>query len=188
MIQKDTIVIDVDGCLNHYPNPLKMWAEMTLNLDQSASKEAIKIENDFDLIKNTYRHSKILSYLLPRNGTAEVLQKMKKHGYRVVLLTARNPKKNPHIKDITKHWLDRYCIPYDDIVFTREKAPYIQQYGNRIVMIIEDEPKFLDLFKKMKTEVVAFSNEINGGLKQSHFHMVSSWIEIDSLFERLIAK
>lgn len=187
-MKKDTVVIDIDGCLNHYPDPLKMWAEVLLNLDQSESEQAIKKNNDFDLLKNTYRQSKILHHLLPREGVQEVLKKIKKSGYSIILLSARNPHKNPDIKKITVNWLDKYKIPFDSIIFTKDKRVYVKKNEDRIVMVVEDDPKFLNSFKKLRTEMIAFKNDLNRDVRQPHFHIVSSWKEIESLFENLTTK
>lgn len=185
-MKKDTVVIDVDGCLNHYPDPLKMWAEVTLNLDQLESRQAIKKNNDFDLLKSTYRHSNILNYLLPRDGASSVIKKIKKNGYSITMLTSRNPNKNSGIKAITENWLNRYQIPFDSIVFTKDKGGYVKQHEDRIAMVIEDDPNFFDSFEKLDTKVVAFKNDLTVDIKQAHFHAVSSWREVESLFKRLV--
>jgi len=185
---KDTIIIDIDGCLNHYPNPLKMWAEVSLNLDKSESKQAVEKENDFELLKETYRHSNMLSYYLPRKGAKEVLDKIKKKGCSITILTSRNPDKNPSIKNITENWLLKYKIPYDSIIFTKDKNAHIKQNEDRVIMVVEDEPEILSSFKKLKTEVVIFKNDLNKNINQPHFHTVSSWEEISSLFDSLMAK
>lgn len=180
---KNSVIVDIDGCVNHYPNPLKMWAEVLLNLDQPESKQAIKKKNDFDLIKKTYRKSKILQYLLPREGIKDVFQKIKKSGCSITLLTARNPRKNPYIKKITVSWLGKYKIPFDSIVFTKNKYVYIKQNENRIIMVVEDEPESLNSFEKLKTKIVVFKNDLNENILHSRFHRVSSWEEIGGLFE-----
>lgn len=187
-MKKDLVVIDIDGCLNHYPEPLKMWAEVLLNLDKSESRQAIKKKNDFDLLKKTYRQSRILQYLLPREGVQEALGKIKKSGYSITLLSARNPDKNPDIKNITVNWLDKNKIPFDSIVFTKDKSAYVKQNKNKIAMIVEDDPKFLNSFEKSGAEMIAFKNDLNGDVRRLYFHTVSSWKEIESLFKNLTAK
>lgn len=187
-MKKDTVVVDIDGCINHYPDSLKMWAEVFLNLDETESKLAIEKDNDFDLLKKTYRHSEILSYLLPREGVSETLQKMRKSGWVIVVLTSRNPLKNPKIEAITKDWLNKYNIPFDSIVFTKDKAEYVKNNEDRIIMVVEDDPNFLDSFKHLKTEVVALKNDLNVGIRRAHFHTVSSWWEIAKFFDTLVKK
>jgi uncharacterized HAD superfamily protein len=186
-MHKDLIVIDIDGCLNSYPAPLKMWAEVVLNVDRKDSDEAIKRENDFDLLKSTYRHSVLLNHMLPRNGASEVLTKMKNKGYSITLLSARNPEKNSEIKTITENWLKKYNIPYDTLIFTKDKADYINKNRNKILAVIEDEPLILDTFKEMETEIAVFSNDLNSHVSYPHFNVVYSWKEIANLFDRLTA-
>ncbi len=188
MMKKDTVVIDIDGCLNHYPGPLKMWAEVLFNIDKSESVEAIKKRNDFDLLKKTYRHSTIFSYLLPRAGSREILNQIKKRGYIITLLTARNPDKNPHIKDVTTKWLYKYKIPFNSIIFSKDKGAYVKKNEHRIIMVVEDEAELLSSFDKLKTEVVVFNNDFNGHLYCSHFHEVFSWKEVSNLFENFVGK
>lgn len=187
-MKKDTVVIDIDGCLNYYPDPLKMWAEVWLNLDQSESGQAIDKKNDFDLLKKTYRQSSLLSHLLPRSGVTRALQEIKKRGYTIVLLTARNPKKNPLIKKITEDWLKRHKIAFDTVIFVKDKKAYFRKNENRIIMLVEDDPNYLNSFKKLKTEVVAFKNELNRNFHHPHFHTVSSWKGIGDLFASLTSK
>ncbi|MFQ5436725.1 MAG: hypothetical protein ACE5FD_17850 [Anaerolineae bacterium] len=61
-------------------------------------------------------------------------------------------------------------------------------FEQQMIMVVEDDPEFLSSFEKLRTEVVVFRNELNRDIKQSHFHKVSSWKEIESLLESLIAK
>ncbi|MBT6048111.1 MAG: hypothetical protein HOG49_14985 [Candidatus Scalindua sp.] len=185
---KDTIIVDIDGCLNHYPDPLKMWAEVFLNLDQAESRQAIEKKNDFELLKKTYRQSNILKYLLPKGGAKEVLGDFKKNGYFITLLTLRNPNKNPQIKTITENWLHKYNIPYDSIVYTKDKNAYIKKNESKVIMVVEDESEPLNSFKKLKTEVIVFKNDLNKNIQQPHFHTVSSWKEISSLSKHFMVK
>lgn len=186
-MMKKEVVIDIDGCLNHYPAPLKMWAEVWLNLDQTNATRAIKKHNDFDLLKKTYRLSNIFHYFLPRDGVNEVLEKIKKSGCLVTLLTARNPNKNPNIRSITVQWLKKYQIPFDSVIFTKDKSTYIKQHEDRIIMVVEDEPN-IHSFEKLKIEVAIFKNGLTRDSKYLHFHSVSSWKEIGRLFDRANAK
>ncbi len=184
-MNKKTIVIDIDGCLNMYPIPLQMWAEVVLSLDSKSSKEAIKRENDFDYVKETYRHSALLKYFLPCNGVCSTVSSFKEAGYRIVLLSARNPSKNPKILEITETWLKKYNIPFDSVVFTKDKAAYIKEYESEILLAVEDEPQILEVFNNLETEIVLFKNDLNSHFERPHFHMVYSWEEIASLFKKL---
>lgn len=187
-MKRDSVIVDMDGCLNHYPDPLKMWAEMMLNLDRRDSGFAIKPENDLERIKKTYRHSKVLEYLLPRQGAREILTEMRNRGYKITLLTSRNVTKNPKIDGVTKSWLEKHNIPFDSVVFSRDKDAYIRDHMQTIALVVEDDPNHLDLFKNMNVEVVAFKNELNQHIDMPHFHRVSSWKEIGSLFGHLMAQ
>lgn len=182
---KDIVVIDIDGCLNHYPAPLKMWAEVLLNLDSAHSGQAIKRENDFYLLKETYRHSEIFRYFLPREGAQETLEKIKNGGYFITLLTSRNVNKNPLIKTITINWLKKYEVPFDSVVFAKDKSVYVRNNKDKIMMIVEDEPKDLKSFERFGIKTVVFKNVLNENIGQSHFQEAFSWKEIDSIFERL---
>ena len=186
-MKKKTILIDIDGCLNMYPAPLQLWAEVVSGLDNKSAKESIKKQNDFDYLKETYRHSTVLNYLLPRDGASETISYFKKTGYHIVLLSARNPAKNPEIKKTTEKWLEKYSIQFDLLLFTKEKNKYIQQHLGEILLVIEDEPQILETFDNLKTEIVVFKNELNDHLEHPHFHVVYSWKEIASLFEQLTA-
>jgi len=165
-----------------------MWAEVLLNLDQAEAKKAIEKDNDFDLLKATYRQSEIFHHFLPMHGAREALDNIKKRGYLVTILTSRNPDKNPKIKTITKKWLNKHKFQYDSIVFAKDKSDYIKKNEGRIIMVIEDDPEILDSFGKLKTEIVMFRNDLNRDIKQPNFHAVASWKEVGSLFESLIAK
>lgn len=187
-MKKNTVIVDIDGCLNHYPDPLKMWAEMLLNLDQPESKRAINEKTDLTLLKKTYRQSQILHHLMPRKGAKEVLSKIKRNNYLITILTSRNPNKNPKVKSLTINWLKKYQIPFDSIIFTKNKGAYVRRHQDQIIMVVEDEPTFLNSFKKMKIEIIAVKNDLNQNInKNSHFHLVSSWEEIGKLFESLTA-
>ena len=187
-MMRDTVVVDIDGCLNYYPNPLKMWAEVLLNLDSHNSKRAIEKSNDFNLVKETYRKSEIFKYFLPRKGVKEFFEKIKSRGHHILLLTSRNPDKNPNVESLTREWLDKCSIPFDTILFTKNKSENVKQGEDKIIMVIEDEPDFLDSFDGLNTEIVVFKNELNEHIKKPHFHSVSSWAEIERLYESFVSK
>jgi hypothetical protein len=65
MMKKSMVIVDMDGCLNHYPDPLKMWAEMSLNLDQSLSSKAISKESLEKVLKKSSRKLEKMVILLP---------------------------------------------------------------------------------------------------------------------------
>ncbi|MDM8559896.1 hypothetical protein [Candidatus Parabeggiatoa sp. HSG14] len=74
---------------------------------------------------------------LPISGVGEVLSKLQKKGYRIVISSARINVKmwgelvHFRIDDI-KNWLDKYDIPYDDVVAYKPVADlYIDDKGYR---------------------------------------------------------
>jgi phosphoglycolate phosphatase-like HAD superfamily hydrolase len=74
---------------------------------------------------------------LPINGVAEVLSKLQKKGYRIVISSARINVKMwgelAHFRiDDIKNWLNKYHIPYDDVVAYKPAAAlYIDDKGYR---------------------------------------------------------
>lgn len=70
----------------------------------------------------------LYSRIEPFPGLTEALWKLKKeHDFRIFVITSRfvNPGQNAKVITDTGIWLDKHNIPYDDIMFTSNKANVI---------------------------------------------------------------
>lgn len=74
-------------------------------------------------------------------GSKKYINKIKKHGNKIFLITGRNKRlfKNP--EELTKEWLKEKNIYYDKLIFTKDsKDKSLECIENKIDIMFEDRP------------------------------------------------
>jgi len=92
------------------------------------------------VIANLKKEGKTYSDVKPVNGAIEKIKKLKENGHYIIIYTARHMKTcNGNVSKvlakvgkITLDWLEKYQVPYDEIVFGKPWADiYIDDNGFR---------------------------------------------------------
>ena len=116
-----------------------------------------------------------------RAFASEVIRKLKEQGHNIYIITARGiSEKNlySYLKRITKEWLKRENIYYDEIFFEKDKKKIIQEYN--IDVMIEDYAKNIKKLEKY-CEIIIFDCIYNQNVHEHN--RVNSWYEILYLIE-----
>lgn len=62
-------------------------------------------------------YTTVLKELIPKSGVKEILTKMQEEGHKIILITVRSDKEcEGSAYEITKEWLEKYKIPYDELI------------------------------------------------------------------------
>lgn len=148
------IGIDIDNTLTEIQEELneaayKYATKLEKQIDSSIISEDINNNGSFyiEKFKFTYEELKyflkdimeeIVNRAQPREGTVEAIQKLKKEGHKIYIVTARDNEFHDDPYLLSKNWLDKNKIQYDKlIVNARKKAPVCKQ--ENIDLFIDDQ-------------------------------------------------
>lgn len=182
------IGIDIDGVLANdddfifdhvtkfcYENNLETWID-------PYQYEYNKLAWDHKII-DKYRAKYFWQYIKeepPRKFASEIIQKLKEDGHHIYIITSRhfseeNSEEGEKMRNITKQWLQKHNIFYDDIYFVNDKTKPIQKLN--IDIMIEDSPETIPIFVNY-THVLCFDCRYNRHLHHPNLTRVFSWYDI----------
>ena len=116
-----------------------------------------------------------------RAFASEVIRKLKEQGHNIYIITARGIAEKDlysYLKGMTKEWLKRENIYYDEIFFEKDKKKIIQEYN--IDVMIEDYEKNIRNLEEY-CEIIVFDCIYNQNVHEHN--RVNSWYEILYLIE-----
>lgn len=109
-----------------------------------------------------------------REFAPEIIEKLKKDGNEIHLITARNPKEEQS-ENWTTDWLKENNIYYDNLIFTDKKVQYCKE--NNIDLMIEDSVKNILEISKI-IPVICFDNRYNKECEGNNITRCYSWYDI----------
>lgn len=190
------IGIDIDGVLTDFERYVidygtKMCVEenWTLNMDVSQYLDI----NVFDWDNNQaeiFRDKYFVKYLTEspvRIFAPEIIIKLKEEGNKIYLITARDDDEMPDehygkIQSITREWLKKQSIIYDELIFKKEKLqPCIE---NNIDVMIEDSPENIERLSK-KIKVIKFDCRYNNDIENKNITTAYSWYHIYRIIKEM---
>ncbi|OPZ76384.1 MAG: hypothetical protein BWY78_01389 [Alphaproteobacteria bacterium ADurb.Bin438] len=117
-----------------------------------------------------------------RAFASDVIDELKTLGHEIIIMTARcgdfdyNEEKNNHMKQITKNWLLKNNISYDEIIFTpKEKLELCIE--NKIDLMIEDKASHVMKISKIMP-VLCFDAKYNQECFGENIIRVYSWYDV----------
>lgn len=117
-----------------------------------------------------------------RDFASEVIQKLKKEGHEIYIVTARTSDLSycdisiQKMKKYVKKWLRKYHIHYDDIIWTnKEKTSFCLK--NNIDVMIDDNPKHLKEVS-VYIPVICYSSNQNHLYDGPNMTRCYSWYDI----------
>lgn len=151
-IKSDPVVIvDIDGVLTDYPHCYYEW--LGNNHFEGKNSHWVKTYletlplRDREALKTKYRQSGAKAKLKLVPGAREMLQILKRE-LKVVFLTNRPYAIHSRIYPDTLSWIQSNGLPYDGILWARDKGlEAIKHFGN-IAFAIDDEPENIKNLKK----------------------------------------
>lgn len=112
---------------------------------------------------------------------SKYLWKLHEDGHRIVFITSRFVNHRQHARVITDTaiWLDKHDLPYDDIMFLRDK--HIVQAD----VFVDDSPSKVEALRAAGREVIVFDASYNQDLEGPRAH---NWEEAYNLITELAKK
>jgi len=123
---------------------------------------------------------KILLEATPKKNAVEVINKLYKNGNKIIIITARQNNENIDMYELTKKWLDKYNIKYNELI--------IESCNKRIDCIKNGVNLFVDvdIYNNLKIPLLMFSTNYNKSYK--YIERVNNWNEIDKIITKIIEK
>ncbi len=171
------LVVDIDGCLADFDTGFKEWLDGRV-------VEGPELED----VKQAFYASGGFARLDPLPGAATAMHEAKRMGMKIAIITARPKRRHANVETDTVGWLRRWEIPYDLLVFDRDKAEAICEHvlPATVVAAIEDRTKHAVEIAALDIPVVLFNDE---ELADPRITSVDNWDaargEFTALFDAL---
>ncbi len=187
------IGIDIDNCIANFDDTL---LKEYLKHDKELRNTGIINENPeylrrgmFDWTiqeENDFYNSHIENVaksLKPIKDSPYYIKKLKEDGHEIIIITGRNNGEYKDPYNLTKEWLNKYSIFYDELIFTNAYDKHAKSkvcLENNIDLMIEDSIKISVDLVNSGIEVYTMNTRYNK--KEESLNRVSSWKEI---YERI---
>jgi uncharacterized HAD superfamily protein len=181
------LAIDIDGCLANFFDGFARWffenkiasGDFAPNDINSAWMEEHKQE---------FYASGGFSKLEPIPGAAQVVRDYAAKGFKIAIITARPRRRHPNVESETIGWLREHHIPFDLLVFNRDKAEAICEhvFPANVFAFIEDRAKHAIEVAALGVPVLLMSSEVDDGIDPEHnlITRVETWAEIRNELRR----
>lgn len=127
---------------------------------------------DFEKVYEQYG-SHMHEESLPLPHAIETIKELKKNN-RITFMTARPEK----YRLVTENWLNKYNIPFDQLIMTEGKLNRFIKEGGDI--LIDDSPHYAEQFSINKLPMIIMDYPYNRSMFGETIIRVSSWKEIDT--------
>ena len=130
-----------------------------------------------------------VQYTLQREFASDIIKMLKDEGNKIYIITARNEyglstEYYGKMKQLTKEWLIKQDINYDEIIFTTDKEKIQKCIENNINVMIEDSPgNIQDISSKIK--VIKFDCQYNKKVSGENIITAYSWYHIYDIINKL---
>lgn len=158
-LYRGTIAVDIDGVIADFEG--KFCEDFGDQNRHLYSLEARYPELDPQLINEYVANPENYRDLAPIFGGILFCHQAHQRGWFVLLVTSRNVA----LRDVTKMWLDRYGVVYDDLLFAKNKMEALEDYNfinpSRKVQIVVDDSEAVLESMEDKYYCVAWSQPWN---------------------------
>jgi hypothetical protein len=164
------LVVDIDGCLADFDGGFARWlSKAHPSLDPKVNGPNLEVA------KQDFYASGGFLLLEPLDGAAASMAQAKQIGLKIAIITARQKRRHKNVETDTIQWLKRHGIPYDLLVFDRDKAEAICEHvlPAKVVAAIEDRLKHAVEIAALDIPVILFT-ELTG-LVDPRIIPVKSW-------------
>lgn len=139
MLYRGTICVDIDGVIANFEKQFcEDFGEDNRHL---YSLEARYPQIDPEIIKEYVANPEVYRDLEPIFGGLLFCRQAHQRGWYVLLVTSRDRK----LREVTRGWLDKYDVVYNELIFSRNKKEAIADYDainpTRKVAIVVDDSK-----------------------------------------------
>lgn len=121
-----------------------------------------------------------------RKGAREALTRWKQEGHEIVILTARHREWFGNPVMLSRDWLEKRKIPFDQIVAEEwEKGRYCAEHG--ISVLVDDNPDILLEAQAFGVNAVCAAGKHNLEYLHEFRYFGENWKQIDEAVHRIIA-
>ena len=112
--------------------------------------------------------------------TDKVINNLKKEGHQIYIISYRGKFQYENALEVTKMWLKKNNIPYDEIIVEEwDKGKVCKE--NNIDIFIDDEPVHLKQVKEQGVDVIMYSTKYNSYCND--FNCIDNWNDIYSYIQ-----
>lgn len=187
------IGIDIDGVLTNLEQFIMDYITkycVENNMDYQIGKSNYDYYKTFNITKEAemnFWKQYLEDYAIhekPRPFSAEIIQKLKKDGNEIYIITARwlsnrEDSVGNRMREIVKNWLDENKIVYDKLIFSKaaqeRKSEEIKE--QKIDVMIEDNPNNINELANI-IPVICYHSEYNRDCMGEKITRCYSWYDI----------
>lgn len=144
------VSIDIDGIFNDYPVCWLNYIKLTRGISYSSKEVARKElgEKVYSEIKDSYRTSEYKANLPVSEEARHFCRSLYERNYEIIIATSRpiNNSKYPHLFELTRRWLEKNDIPFDDLRYKARSEEFIAPLKKDLFFHIEDELEYAEFF------------------------------------------
>ena len=128
----------------------------------------------------------IYNNVVIKHDVSSVIKRLKNKGNKIYIITARSNNfvsSVNNVYDITKEWLDKNDIVYDDIIISaygESKAEICKK--NNIDLMIDDDPYNYKKISSNGVECILFDDREKYEMKDDY---IDSWLAIEKYIEKI---
>ena len=190
-IDIDGVLVNLERYLIDYGTKMSVEKQWTINLKLNEYLEVKKFswtDEQEEEFWNKYLENYVLK-TAPREFAKEVIDKLRKEGNKIYIITARNeeglpPETYGRMQEFTIKWLQDNQIEYDEIIFASDTEKLEQCLKNDINIMIEDSPNnILNISSKIK--VIKYDCQYNKNIEGENIITAYSWYHIYNIIKEL---
>ncbi len=125
---------------------------------------------------DTY-YGEIIQKIKPFTLAVETIQKLKKEGHEIIIVTARWPEEKWDVEKITLEWLKENKIEYNEIVLNANNKAKIA-LEQKLDILIDDSFQNCQEVTKVGMKTYMMETRTNKGLEAQNIKRVYSWPDI----------
>jgi FMN phosphatase YigB (HAD superfamily) len=157
-------IIDIDGVLASYPKFFYEWSIKNFYPTHSI-QEFVQLYKSMDLLmreelKKKYRQSGAKADMPLIPGAKELLDCIRRRSsLKIILMTNRPYADYYRLYPDTLSWLKKNDLPYDGIIWSRDKGVDALKNFRNICWAVDDSPENVRLFREARITTVLIRNE-----------------------------
>jgi len=183
-VDVDGVLTDIERYLWDYGSKYAAQNNLETSIDHTEYNTlemfAWEKELDTSFWKDIFVHYSTKAPI--RTFASEVLQKLKKEGHEIYIITARCPEEDATEKNIKKSnnmlkkWLKNNKVKYDKLIFTGwDKSKHVKD--NEIDIMIEDCPGNIKQLAK-EIPMICFHSNYNAKVRGKNIIRCHTWYEV----------
>ena len=129
-------------------------------------------------------YAEILRKLNIKKFASEVINKLRKQGHKIYLITARWDMKRDNVEEITKKWLKDNNVEYDGLFLNASDKLELAKQNNIDIFIDDSFKNCKKIADNTDAKVYMMNSRVNGSLNDEKIKRVFSWPEVYDLINR----